>query len=103
VHERSQAALPCPARPPLCNWNWRFFMSASTHPTSSLIGYGFFFGWAVCFACSGVSAGPFKDNFPFPGNVSASDLLSKLLQIQFDIRDSLFQRFVFVWYMFVLI
>jgi len=32
-----------------------------------------------------------KDNLSFPGNVGADDLLSKLLQIEFDIRDSLFQ------------
>src|SRR6266403_4121855 len=43
----------------------------------------------------------FKDNLSFPGNVGADDLLSKLLQIGFDIRDSLFQGFVFVWHMFV--
>jgi hypothetical protein len=43
----------------------------------------------------------FKDNLSFPGNVGADDLLSKLLQIQFDIRDSLFQGFVFVWHMLV--
>ena len=45
----------------------------------------------------------FKDNLSFPGNVRADDLLSKLLQIEFDIGDSLFQGFVFVWHMFVLI
>jgi hypothetical protein len=45
----------------------------------------------------------FKDNLSFPGNVGADDLLSKLLQIEFDIRDSLFLGFVFVWHMFVLI
>ncbi len=28
------------------------------------------------------------------------DLLSKLLQIEFDLSDSLFQCFVFVWHMF---
>jgi hypothetical protein len=43
----------------------------------------------------------FKDNLSFPGNVRAYNLLSKLLQIEFDIRDSLFQGFVFVWHMFV--
>ena len=45
----------------------------------------------------------FKDNLSFPGNVGADDLLSQLLQIEFDIRDSLFQGFVFIWHMFVLI
>jgi hypothetical protein len=30
----------------------------------------------------------------------AGDLLSKLLQIEFDLSDSLFQGFVFVWHMF---
>ena len=39
----------------------------------------------------------FKDNLSFPGNVRVGDLLSKLLQIEFDIGDSLFQGFVFVW------
>ena len=43
----------------------------------------------------------FKDNLSVPGNVRADDLLSKLLQIEFDIGDSLFQGFVFVWHMFV--
>ena len=43
----------------------------------------------------------FKDNLSFPGNVRADDLLSKLLQIEFDIGDSLFQGFAFVWHMFV--
>jgi hypothetical protein len=43
----------------------------------------------------------FKDNLSFPGNVRADDLLSKLLQIQFDIGESLFQGFVFVWHIFV--
>jgi hypothetical protein len=33
----------------------------------------------------------FKDNLSFPGNVGADDLLSKPLQIEFDIGDSLFQ------------
>jgi hypothetical protein len=33
----------------------------------------------------------FKDNLSFPGNVRVGDLLSKLLQIEFDIGDSLFQ------------
>jgi hypothetical protein len=42
-----------------------------------------------------------KDNLSFQGNVRVGDLLSKLLQIGFDIRDSLFQGFVFVWRMFV--
>ena len=42
----------------------------------------------------------FKDNFSFPRNVRVCDLLSKLLQIEFDIGDSLFQGFVFVWHMF---
>jgi hypothetical protein len=66
------------------------------------VGYGFFFGWAsVCFGCSGVAAGLCSRTIPFPGNVRADDLLSKLLQIEFDIRDSLFQGFVFVWHMFV--
>ena len=40
-------------------------------------------------------------NLSFPGNVRADDLLSKLLQIQFDIGESLFQGFVFVWHIFV--
>jgi hypothetical protein len=32
--------------------------SSGFHPTPSLIGYGFFFGWAgVCFGCSGVGVG----------------------------------------------
>ena len=40
AHRRSAAALP------------------GFHPTPSLIGYGFFFGWAgVCFGCSGVGVG----------------------------------------------
>jgi hypothetical protein len=43
----------------------------------------------------------FKDNLSFPGNVRVGDLLSKLLQIEFNIGDSLFQGFVFVWHMFV--
>ena len=43
----------------------------------------------------------FKDNLSFPGNVPIGDLLSKLLQIEFDIGDSLFQGFAFVWHMFV--
>ena len=43
----------------------------------------------------------FKDNLSFPGNVRVGDLLSKLLQIEFDIGDSLFQGFVLVWHMFV--
>ena len=30
----------------------------------------------------------FKDNLSFPGNVRVGDLLSKLLQIEFDIGDS---------------
>jgi hypothetical protein len=32
-----------------------------------------------------------KDNLSFPRNVGAGDLLSKLLKIEFDIGDSLFQ------------
>jgi hypothetical protein len=85
AHRRSATALP------------------GFHPTPSLIGYGFFFGWAgVCFGCSGVGIGLCsRNNLSFPGNVGADDLLSKLLQIQFDIRYSLFQGFVFVWHMFV--
>src|SRR4029077_12029879 len=43
----------------------------------------------------------FKDNLSFPGNVRVGDLLSKLLQIEFDIGDSLFQGFAFFWHMFV--
>src|SRR5208282_5035704 len=39
----------------------------------------------------------FKDNLSFPGNVRVGDLLSELLQIEFDLSDSLFQGFVFVW------
>jgi hypothetical protein len=35
----------------------------------------------------------FKDNLSFPGNERADDLLSKLLKIEFDIGDSLFQGF----------
>jgi len=41
----------------------------------------------------------FKDNLSFPGNVRVGDLLSELLQIEFDLSDSLFQGFVFVWHM----
>ena len=40
----------------------------------------------------------FKDNLSFPGNIRVGDLLSKLLQIEFDLSDSLFQGFVFVWH-----
>jgi hypothetical protein len=43
----------------------------------------------------------FKNNLSFPGNIRIGDLLSKLLQIEFDLSDSLFQGFVFVWHMFV--
>ena len=43
----------------------------------------------------------FKNNLSFPGNVRFGDLLSKLLQIEFDLGDSLFQGFAFVWHMFV--
>jgi hypothetical protein len=39
-------------------------------------------------------------NLSFPGNVRADELLSNL-QIQFDIGESLFQGFVFVWHIFV--
>ena len=41
-----------------------------------------------------------KDNLSFPRNVRTGDLLSKLLKIEFDIGDSLFQGFVFVCHMF---
>jgi len=41
-----------------------------------------------------------KDDLSVPRNVRVGDLLSKLLQIGFDIGDSLFQGFVFVWHMF---
>ena len=41
----------------------------------------------------------FKNNLSFPGNVRVGDLLSELLQIEFDLSDSLFQGFVFVWHM----
>jgi hypothetical protein len=77
--------------------------SSGFHPTPILIGYGFFFGWAgVCFGCSGVGVGLCSRTiFPSQENVRADDLLSKLLQIEFDIGDSLFQGFVFVWHMFV--
>ena len=43
----------------------------------------------------------FKNNLSFPGNIRIGDLLSKLLQIEFDLSDSLFQGFVFVWHIFV--
>jgi hypothetical protein len=78
------------------------------HPTSSLIGYGCFLFflrlgrcllWLLRCWCWAL----FKDNLSFPGNVGADDLLSQILQIEFDIRDSLFQGFVFIWHMIVLI
>ena len=82
--------------------------SLKAFPRAVLISYGFFFGWAaVCFGrwslwlVRWLRWALFKDNFRFPGNVCVCDLLSKLLQIEFDIGDSLFQGFVFVWYMFV--
>ena len=42
-----------------------------------------------------------KDNLSFPGNVRFGDILTKLLQIEFYIGDSLLQGFVFVWHIFV--
>ena len=79
-------------------------------PPRSLISYGFFFGWdgvffgslAGGFGWSGsLRWDLFKDNLSFPGNIRLGDFLSQLLQIEFDLSDSLFQGFVFVWHMFV--
>jgi hypothetical protein len=57
----------------------------------------------VCASVSGrvFALGSVQGQSFLPGNVRVGDLLSKLLHTEFDIGDSLFQGFVFVWHMFV--
>ena len=101
VNEGSQAALPCSARPPTLQLKLAFVIERiddqpqlfgiSSDAQSDRLRLFLRLGRCLLWLLRCWRWTLFKDNLSFPGNVRADDLLSKLLQIEFDIRDSLFR------------